>query len=345
MGKSPESLGADHVTYLVQHHVGWRMHCVEFPDIKADCFQSVDRVAAELHDRVCQRLGKEVDALVEVVSPPNYRYREHLALQRSAPKRTRASLVQQLDELDLRHFESEVLADVRPTVLFRSVLCEDDTQLPVGTTRLGGDPDLPTSADWPTTRGEPLTLLLQLRLSDLPAQDYVDYTGDTSLMLPARGMLWFWYHEHSDTWETRYGEPDGAFRVTFHPDETTPLTRYETPKGTVKLQAATAPLWSAPSLRYPETCSGPELHRFFDFFELVERTSGDRCRLRGHHNAFYTDQDEGRPDDAELLCELATDETVPGWQWGDGGGMYFWIRRSDLEKGDFSRVWGTIESG
>lgn len=35
----------------------------------------------------------------------------------------------------------------------------------------------------------------------------------------------------------------------------------------------------------------------------------------------------------------------PGRMWGDAGSMSFWIRRCDLDRRDFSRVWATIECG
>lgn len=40
----------------------------------------------------------------------------------------------------------------------------------------------------------------------------------------------------------------------------------------------------------------------------------------------------------ELLLEIDTDEAGPGWMWGDGGRLYFWIRRQDLATRDFSKA-------
>lgn len=42
--------------------------------------------------------------------------------------------------------------------------------------------------------------------------------------------------------------------------------------------------------------------------------------------------------DWQLLLQLDYDNNL-GWEWGDSGMLYFWIRKQDLEKQDFSNVW------
>jgi uncharacterized protein YwqG len=42
--------------------------------------------------------------------------------------------------------------------------------------------------------------------------------------------------------------------------------------------------------------------------------------------------------DWQLLLQLDSDDNLD-WMWGDAGVIYFWIRKQDLEKQDFSNVW------
>jgi uncharacterized protein YwqG len=265
---------------------------------------------------------------------------DHTRRQTKKPMHTRGAILRELIAHDLGHLEAKVMADIRPAVLICSERCEDDTSAPLGASRLGGDPDLPRDAMWPTSKGSPLTMLVQLRLSELPAE-----VRGSSIALPPRGMLWFWYLEPSDLESTCYGDLDGAYRVIFHPDETTPLVRRKTPEGLVRHHAAMPTMWAAPSFCDIDGLHAKEWDRYSSFCAEVQREGRSHSQLRGHHHAMYTDQDEGRPDDAELLLQLESEDNGPGWGWGDGGGLFFWIRKSELKKGDFSRVWGSIESG
>lgn len=46
-----------------------------------------------------------------------------------------------------------------------------------------------------------------------------------------------------------------------------------------------------------------------------------------------------------LLCRLASDATGPGFQWGDGGSLQWWIRDDHLKAGYLERAVGVAEQG
>jgi uncharacterized protein YwqG len=48
--------------------------------------------------------------------------------------------------------------------------------------------------------------------------------------------------------------------------------------------------------------------------------------------------------DWQLLLQLDCDKNLD-WEWGDTGMLYFWIRKQDLEKKDFSNVWCEMQGG
>lgn len=43
-----------------------------------------------------------------------------------------------------------------------------------------------------------------------------------------------------------------------------------------------------------------------------------------------------------LLLQLDTDDDA-GMMWGDGGMLYFWIRKEDLERSRFDRCWMILQ--
>jgi uncharacterized protein YwqG len=52
--------------------------------------------------------------------------------------------------------------------------------------------------------------------------------------------------------------------------------------------------------------------------------------------------DATRAADWCLLLQLGSDPDH-GWCWGDGGGLYFWIRAEDLSAARFDRVWAVMQ--
>jgi hypothetical protein len=98
-----------------------------------------------------------------------------------------------------------------------------------------------------------------------------------------------------------------------------------------------------------ETLDGPQpSHRLFG---LASASHGDamglECQLAFHGFALE-DADGNSTSEAlglisgaadwELLLQLESDDDAD-MMWGDGGALYFWVRRDDAAKRDFSTVW------
>lgn len=45
----------------------------------------------------------------------------------------------------------------------------------------------------------------------------------------------------------------------------------------------------------------------------------------------------------ELLFQVDSDEEMMGWMWGDLGRVYFWVRKGEMERLDFSGTWGVLQ--
>jgi uncharacterized protein YwqG len=49
-------------------------------------------------------------------------------------------------------------------------------------------------------------------------------------------------------------------------------------------------------------------------------------------------------DEWVLLLQIDTDDAL-NMMWEDGGLLYFWVRRRDALRGDFSNAWMILQSG
>ena len=233
--------------------------------------------------------------------------------------------------------------------------------------RLGGRPALPAGMAWPAWRGTNLALLAQINLRELQA-------AAPRAELPAQGLLQFFYDAHQTT--AGFDPKDkGSWQVLYVPDEKQALPVTHWPKqlpeeGRMKAMALRfQPVQTLPA--NPTTALGePELpekqQTVFDevVYQFLERNKpmhqllgapvpiqGDNmpleCQLVSHglycgDGTGYNDpRAEKLKDGAQdwiLLAMIDTDERA-GWMWGDGGCLYFWIRRDDLRQRRFENVW------
>lgn len=116
---------------------------------------------------------------------------------------------------------------VRPSIALLPEATVADGALPVGSTKLGGSPDLPGGMPWPVRRPyrlvvprgnrtpmqqeRPLAFLAQIAMSDAIA------VGGTDLALPKWGLLSFFYDAESQPWGFDPGDAVG-FRLMWFGD-------------------------------------------------------------------------------------------------------------------------------
>lgn len=100
------------------------------------------------------------------------------------------------------------LALRRPAIgLGRHTPVDEGEPLPVGSTRFGGEPDLPPSVEWPTSGGRPMTFAAQLDLEDLSR-------FPAARELPREGLLSFFYDATPDCdFETTLAYPVRVLHV------------------------------------------------------------------------------------------------------------------------------------
>ena len=242
-----------------------------------------------------------------------------------------------------------------------------EEHLPLGASRLGGQPDLPAGAEWPHWNGAPLGFIGQLCLDDLGS-------SPVAQALPAPGRLYFFY----DARQKVYGdkpEDRGAWQVLYQADADDPLQRRPAPDG-LPSQSRFRPcsvaysveqtLPQRPVLFEPRLDWTPdEQAKYEDFiFQHLSNRGWPRHRLWGHADEIQ--------DDMHLQCQLAAHgahgindpraaELAPGamnWQlllqvdtdqntgmeWGNSGMLYYWIEKDALRARRFDNVWMALQS-
>jgi len=237
----------------------------------------------------------------------------------------------------------------------------------VGTSRFGGEPDLPSGSEWPTRDGSSLHFLLQIDLADIPAA-----FGEVAL--PREGLLSFFYH-NDQPWG--FDPTDAGAWLLVHTVggqlERTPLPadllEHVFPFPEHSMQFAVAD--SVPGIESRPWIDNVKVRAedadtFFDTLDDLETEQGPAHHMFGypdqaqdvdqrpfaHHGVRGERAGDHLPDDADtspddypewrLLLQL---DSEVHYCWGDLGRIYFWATAQDLEVGRFDRVWLTLICG
>ena len=236
---------------------------------------------------------------------------------------------------DLTAHADKFLRLARPALDYKAVRAADK-KIPVGAGKLGGLPDLPAGVTWPTHGEKPLSFLGQFNFAEL-SQSVV------CRELPAAGWLSVF---------CRYDEDDGN---DFFPKGTWRLLHF--PEGTKLVRAPSGPEMTFRSGRvtFTETLTVPEeespwkkdigLGKDRDvWWTYQEKIAGFRG---GHQVLGYPGQIQGDVLGKKTVRHLLTigPDPITGWEWGDGGSLYFVLPEDDLLAGRFDRVKMDMQCG
>lgn len=252
------------------------------------------------------------------------------------------------------------------------------TLLPVGVSKMGGMPDVPSGFVWPTYTGEnydgiiatrPLAFLAQYNLAEVSAYD-LDHA------LPANGMLYFFYELETMTWGM-YTEDAGSAYVLYHAGDISTLSPAAPPSNLpddFRLPECSVSFETKQSL--PDFEEYAEYHDSVDFDAYARARTALGCapdsgtesvsKLLGYadiiQNNMLMECEMGARrmnytqyaalSDAErrilfaksqewtLLFQMGT-LTVGDYtlMFGDGGYIYFYIKTSALQRNKFDNTW------
>lgn len=262
------------------------------------------------------------------------------------------------ERFDLAQCERRLLEIARPSVLLLGHA--SPAPLPIGVTKLGGEPDVAPGFAWPTRAGRPLTFLGQVNLAEMQA-----IVRDPAL--PPAGLLSFFYDAKEQPWGAP-GERD-AWSVVFTSDVSS-STPTKAPPGSQPFVPFSLEGSRELTLPFMRTAAARELGLEGDAWERYAALYGEHqrayCRqppprsdvhrFAGHPDALQGDMTRRieyglRAADIDvvdpeiesaaarwrLLLQVGSDFTQR-MTWGDNGRVFFWIREDDLARRDFSDV-------
>jgi uncharacterized protein YwqG len=257
------------------------------------------------------------------------------------PEMDRERLERLVHEHGLADAGAEIMAAARVGIVLDDVGPAGSEER---TTRLGGHPDLPPAADWPSWRGRPLSPIAQIRLEDVAR-------FDEEGVLPRAGLLSFFWDSgavggyaagldvnNAAGWGFDPADA-GSARVLYIHDASSASRRE--PPGRLAPQAVLGARALAPRSRI---AIPPWGSTDFDVLGLdVSQTEAylglsdalDRLQAAGDGSEM-THQLLGYPDQIQGDMQLESQLVTHGLYCGDGTG-YADPRRSELESG--AREW------
>lgn len=278
------------------------------------------------------------------------------------------SVRKMMDEIrgrGLAKLASQLEAWARPCIRMTNTALRFDSNQ-IGASKFGGWPDIPTQFDWPKYNGHALVFVAQIRLEDVKQYDL-------DRLLPMGGIMYFFYDLvsagydplHRGAWQICIGNTGvrGLARAV-PPTTLDPGIQCELPpcslsfRSAISLPDPNSALVASLDLsddefeQYVEVV-GPPSHQLLGYPRLVQGEMELECQLAS--NGLYCGDETGYKDprrselesgsaEWHLLLQLATD-TKAGFNWGDDGIVYYWMRRADLGSMRFDRAWLIQQSG
>lgn len=230
---------------------------------------------------------------------------------------------------------------------------------------LGGVPRLPRDLEWPERDGSPMSFLAQIDLASLTSLESPD-------TLPNKGTLFFFYDCEEMPWGFEPEDRDG-WKILYSEEDCSELplsqsrkkdTLFFSQRGLEFALISTTPSIynnKVVELKLPDGLTdkwfdlwpGQELPiQFFGFANPVQDDEMDlQCQLAfngvnvGSPSAYKSAKAKALTHGKEdwlLLAQFNSVEEI-GFEWGDSGMLYFWIRKEDLAQRNFDNVWMVLQ--
>lgn len=281
-------------------------------------------------------------------------------------------LQENLNAVGLRRVSQSIASLSESSIRFDTALVNED-DLEIGTSKIGGSPDLPPDTPWPKWKERPLSFLAQINLAELTE-------FEPSELLPPSGILSFFYDSEQETWGFDPNDV-GSWRTIFCTEPRSDLVRHnlvdDIPEY-ARFPACNLSFYQENTIPPIDTIlidslklTKQEQYAYFDFRHAYEESLGGVVhRILGHpdpiqdnmrlecqlvsHGLYTGDASafqhprrkelESGSLDWRLLFQLDSDDNAE-MMWGDMGRLYFWIQKDALEIRDFERVWMILQCG
>ncbi|PFV73662.1 cytoplasmic protein [Bacillus sp. AFS059628] len=235
-----------------------------------------------------------------------------------------------IDKYGLTHLKEELMNTVFPCI---KVVPKQAETVAIGSSKMGGIPDLPATFEYPTHKGNPLQFIAQFNLNDL---QNVGIDHD----LPEKGMLYFFSVENYFEEDVN---PTEAGRVLYYDVPVEQLRRADELQTNYNQCATTFEL----TYKLPELFIENEADsdRFLQLLEELIPDNYDNHQIFGepfsvqdevlYETGQYMEID---PQQMTLLFQIDSDTKNCNMMWGDLGMLYFCIGNEDLKNRRFENA-------
>ena len=238
-------------------------------------------------------------------------------------------------------------------------------------TKIGGQPLAGKNFEWPKWKNQSMAFIMQIKLSEIAVLSQIK-------LFPQKGFLYVFYDKEQSIWGFDPNDK-GSWKIIFEPEHDDLMTipypkdlednyRYNEKKLEAKL-IKTYPSWEDKQVdalnltdelldwyvNFSVSVYGKEPgHQIAGIAAAVQSPDMDlECQLVT--NGLYCGDGSGYEDprreeleknksDWTILLQIDSDDDA-GIMWGDMGKLYFWIKKSDLEKSMFQNVWMILQCG
>lgn len=292
--------------------------------------------------------------------------------------RTLNELQEEMEDRGLRAY-FDTLAPLAKNAIHITLEEQGEADLPIGTSKFGGRPDLPEGVEWfrMDIADIPLSFIAQINFSEIAPYDLEH-------KLPEKGMLYFFYDCSADgmPWGFNPEDSDG-WKVYFYDGDLSALSPAEAPEdleeedngvlfGCAKLSFEAAMELPSPESDLTNGLDLPQDEETQDAWwewsdEMTDEISN---KLLGHADPvqggmeleceYVTNQINcGTPEGYKiakarglgknakrwnLLLQVDSNEEL-GMMWGDMGRLYLWITEEDLKNRNFENCWLILQCG
>jgi uncharacterized protein YwqG len=230
-----------------------------------------------------------------------------------------------------------------------------DAAAGIGQSRIGGQPDLPASTEWPEYLGVPQSFIAQINLAETHGYDpggQLPGAGILSFFYDSAQRVWGFDPSDKDGWAVLYTEASVNLAPRAFPDALPDQGRFRPvtlrPEGEITYARSELSELEAVGLDADEGST---------YDELIEEVEGSIHRLLGHPNSIQGDMQlecqlvshglylgnpsgyrepmaaELRPGavDWRLLLQIDSDEAAQ-MMWGDSGRIYYWMHKDAMRE-------------
>ncbi|MBE5105034.1 DUF1963 domain-containing protein [Bacillus thuringiensis] len=235
-----------------------------------------------------------------------------------------------IDKYGLTHLKEELINTVFPCI---KVVPKQQETIAIGSSKMGGVPDLPDSFEYPMYNGNRLHFIAQFNLSDLQNVG-MDHN------LPKTGILYFFsienYFEEDAT-------PTEAGRVLYYDIPVEQLRRADESQARYNQCATTFELtYKLPELFIEDEADSD---RFLQLLEELIPDNYDNHQMFGEPFSvqeevlYETGEYMGiNPQQMTLLFQIDSDHKNCNMVWGELGMLYFCISNEDLKNRHFENT-------